>query len=366
MKAAYKFHEMGQSLWQDGITRGMLDGGRLMRAIEEWSVTGLTFDPFLFTQAIRSSSVYDDAIGKRLKKEMVGEKLLFDLALEDLRHAADLFRPIHDRTDGLDGWVAIGVSPLIAHEAGSVLAAAKDLYRRAGRPNFMVTIPGSRVCLPAVEEAIEAGVPVNVGLLFSREHYLAAAEAFLRGTERRIAAGLSPGIASIASLSIGLWDAAVAGRAPDGLDNQLGIAVAGSTYKACRELLQSPRWERAFHAGARPHRLLWAGSGAPVSNGRAPSCAVGLAAPMTIHTMPEGALEKFFEPGEPCLPIPADGGDCEFVLARFQESSIQIEALADQFQNEEVDRSVKSWIELLSVLASKSAALAAPRSQPSL
>jgi len=366
MNATQPFHELGQSLWLEGITRDMLDGGRVKQAIEEWAVTGVIFDPVLFIPAIRSSPSYDAAIGKKLKKEMVGEDLLFDLALEDLRYAADLLRPIHDRTDGVDGWAVIGVSPLIAHDAGRVLAAAKDLHRRAGRPNFLVTIPGSRVCIPAVEEAIEAGVPVNVGLLFSREHYLAAAEAFLRGTERRIDAGLSPGIASIASLSVGRWDAAVAGRAPDGLDNQLGIAVARSTYKACRELLHSPRWERAFHAGARPHRLLWAGSGAAASNGRAPSYAVGLAAPMTIHKMPEGALEKFFEPGEPCLPIPADGGDFESVLARFQKSGIQIEELADQFQNEEVDRDVKSWIELLSVLASKSATLAAPQSQPSL
>lgn len=358
MKAAHKFHEMGQSLWQDGITRDMLDGGRLQRAIEEWSVTGAAFDPFLFTQAIRGSSIYDDAIGKRLKKEMVGEELLFDLALEDLRRAADLFRPVHDRTDGVDGWVAIGVSPLVAHDAGSVLAAAKDLYRRAGRPNFLITIPGSRVCLPAVEEAIEAGVPINVGLLFSRKHYLAAAEALLRGTERRIAAGLGPGIASIASLSIGRWNAAVTGRAPEGLDNQFKIAVARSTYKACRELRHSPRWEHAFHAGARPPRLLWAGTAAAVPNGFTPGCAGTVAAPMTIHTMPEAVLETFFKRGEPCSPMPADGGDCESVLARFQESGIQIDALADRFQKEDLDLSVKSWIELLSVIASKCAVLA--------
>ncbi len=366
MKAANKFHEMGQSLWQDGITRDMLDDGRLKRAIEEWSVTGLTFDPFLFTQAIRSSSIYDDAIGKRLKKEMVGEELLFDLALEDLRHAADLFRPIHDRSDGLDGWVAIGVSPLIAHDAGSALASAKDLYRRAGRPNFLVTIPGSRVCLPAVEEAIEAGVPVNVELLFSREHYLAAAEAYLRGTERRVAAGLSPCIASIASLTVERWDAAVAGRAPEGLDNQLGIAVARRTYKAFRELLHSPRWERAFNAGARPQRLLWAGTGAAAAKENALSYAGALAAPMTVHTMPEGTLRDFFERKEPCSLMPAAGGDCESVLARFEDGGHHIDALADRFQEEEADWRVKSWIELLSVIASKCAALAAPQSQPSL
>ena len=261
MKATQKLHELGQSLWLDNITRDLLSKGDLKRYIEELSVTGLTSNPTIFDHAIKNSTAYDAAIRQKLKEGKSGEGLFFELALEDLTQAADLFRPIWDQTNGVDGWVSLEVSPLLAHDTASTLAAAKELHARAERPNLFIKIPGTKEGLPAIEEAIFAGVPVNVTLLFSREHYVAAAEAFLRGIERRIDAGLNPNVGSVASVFISRWDAAVMDKVPDALRDRLGIAIARRTYKACRELLTSPRWQRVYNAGARPQRLLWASTG---------------------------------------------------------------------------------------------------------
>src|SRR6201993_3346906 len=261
MKATQKLHELGQSVWLDNITRDLLTSGTLRRYIADLCLTGLTSNPTIFDQAIKNSLHYDSAIRSKLKEGASGETLFFQLAIEDLAQAADLFRPIWDRTNGVDGWVSLEVSPLLAHNTGSTIAAAKELHAQAERPNLFIKIPGTKEGLPAIEESIFAGVPVNVTLLFSREHYLAAAEAYLRGIERRIAAGLNPNVGSVASVFVSRWDAAVANEIPTLLNNQLGIAIAGRTYKAYRDLLASPRWQRAFNEGAIPQRLLFASTG---------------------------------------------------------------------------------------------------------
>lgn len=252
MKATQLLHNLGQSLWLDNITRDLLNSGTLERYINELSVTGLTSNPTIFDHAIKNSTAYDEAIRTKLKEGKAGEALFFELALEDITRAADLFRPIWDRTEGVDGWVSLEVSPLLAHDTTSTLAAAKDLHARAGRPNLFIKIPGTREGLPAIEEAIFAGVPVNVTLLFSREQYVAAAEAFLRGIERRIDAGIKPNVGSVASLFISRWDVAIMGKTPDALHDQLGIAIAKRTYKACRSLLSSQRWQRVVQHGRAP------------------------------------------------------------------------------------------------------------------
>ena len=261
MNATGTLHDRGQSLWLDNITRELLESGTLARYINELSVTGLTSNPTIFDHAIKNSSRYDAAIRSKVNEGKSGEALFFELALEDLTRAADLFRPIWERTGGVDGWVSLEVSPVLAHDTATTLAAAKTLHARAGRPNLFIKIPGTKEGLPAIEEAIFAGVPINVTLLFSSDQYLAAADAFMRGIERRVAAGLPPDVGSVASVFISRWDAAVTDRVPEALRNQFGIAIAKRTYKAYRALLDSPRWQRAFNAGARPQRLLWASTG---------------------------------------------------------------------------------------------------------
>src|SRR4249919_3273872 len=287
MNATRTLHELGQSLWLDNITRNLLRAGVLRRYIDEWSVTGLTSNPTIFDHAIKNSKDYDSAIKSKLAEGKSGEKLFFELALEDLTQAADLFRPIHDRTCGVDGWVSLEVSPLLAHDTKSTIAVAKDLHARAGRPNLLIKIPGTPEGLPAIEEAIFGGVPVNVTLLFSDDQYVAAADAFMRGIERRIEAGLPPNIGSVASVFISRWDVAVAGKVPETLNNQLGIAVAKRTYKAYLDLLRSPRWMRAYNAGARPQRLLWASTGTKDPKASDVVYVNLLAAPFTVNTMPE-------------------------------------------------------------------------------
>jgi transaldolase len=348
---------MGQSIWLDNITRELLDSGTLKRYIDELSVTGLTSNPTIFDHAIKNSSAYDAAISEKLREGKSGEALFFDLALNDLSRAAALFRPVHDRTDGVDGWVSLEVSPLLAYDTASTSAAAKDLHGRAGLPNLFIKIPGTKEGLPAIEEAIFSGIPVNVTLLFSREQYVAAADAFLRGIERRIDAGLNPNVASVASIFISRWDAAVAGKAPGPLTNQLGIAIAQRTYKAYRELLQSPRWQRAFNNGARPQRLLWASTGTKDPKASDILYIKALAAPFTVNTMPEGTLKALADHGEVGPIMAADGGDCEAVLAEFAKAGIDANALAAQLQDEGAKSFVKSWNELMGVIASKSAAL---------
>ncbi len=321
-------------------------------------MTGLTSNPTIFDHAIKNSSAYDAAIRKKVKEGKSGEDLFFELALEDLTRAADLFRPIWDRTRGVDGWVSLEVSPLLAHDTPSTLAAAKALHTRAGRPNLLIKIPGTKEGLPAIEEAVYAGVPINVTLLFSSAHYMAAAEAFMRGIERRVAAGLQPEIGSVASVFISRWDAAVKDRVPDVLRNQLGIAIAKKTYKAYRTLLGSPRWQRVFNAGARPQRLLWASTGTKDPSASDILYIKALAVPFTVNTMPEGTLKAFADHGALGGILTADGGDCEEVLARFASAGIDVDALANQLQDEGAKSFVNSWHELMDVIAGKSAALA--------
>ena len=357
MKATQALHNLGQSIWLDNITRDLLYSGTLARYIDEFSVTGLTSNPTIFDHAIKNSTAYDVAIRDKLSKGKTGETLFFELALEDLIRAAGLFRPVHEQTEGVDGWVSLEVSPLLAHDTASTLAAAKDLHTRAGQPNLFIKIPGTKEGLPAIEEAIFAGIPINVTLLFSREQYQAAADAFLRGIERRIDAGLKPGIASVASVFISRWDAAVQGKVPESLSNQLGIAIAKRTYQAYRELLASPRWQRAFNAGARPQRLLWASTGTKDPKASDVLYIKALAAPFTVNTMPEGTLKALAEHGEIGEILPADGGDCEKVLAAFTKAGIDSDALAARLQDEGAKSFVGSWNELMDVIVAKSAAL---------
>jgi transaldolase len=360
MKATQLLHNLGQSLWLDNITRDLLETGTLERYVDELSVTGLTSNPTIFDHAIGKSTAYDNAIREKGGKGKSGEALFFELALADLTRAADLFRPIHDRTNGVDGWVSLEVSPLLAHDTAQTIAAARDLSARAARPNLLIKIPGTKEGLPAIEEAIFAGVPINVTLLFSREQYLAAAEAFLRGIERRIDAGLNPNIGSVASLFISRWDVAVTGKVPEDLRDQLGIAIAKRTYKAYRSLLGSPRWQRVYNLGARPQRLLWASTGTKDPKASDILYIKALAAPFTVNTMPEGTLKALAGHTDVGELLPADGGDCEEVLSRFVKAGIDIDALAAQLQEEGAASFVKSWNDLLGVIASKSAALNKP------
>src|ERR1700740_1105404 len=317
MKGTVNLRERGQSVWLDNITRALLRGGSLRRYIGELSVTGLTSNPTIFDHAIKNSTDYDGDISQSASRAKSPEDFFFDLALADLTRAAELFRHIFARTDGVDGWVALEVSPLLAHDTNSTVAAARDLHGRGGKPNLFIKIPGTPEGLPAIEAAIFAGVPINVTLLFSREQYLAAADAYLRGVERRIEAGLNPAVASVASLFISRWDVAISGKAPGELSNRLGIAVAQRTYKAYLELLASRRFQRATNAGARAQRLLWASTG--TKDPKAPDTLYvsGLAAPFTINTMPDGTLRAFADHGAVGDMLAPDGGDCERVLARF-------------------------------------------------
>jgi transaldolase len=360
LKATQLLHTLGQSIWLDNITRDLLDNGTLKRYIDELSVTGLTSNPTIFDHAIRNSTSYDSAIREKVSKGKTGEALFFDLALADLTRAADLFRPVHDRSNGVDGWVSLEVSPLLAYDTAHTLAAAEDLFARAARPNLLIKIPGTKEGLPAIEEAIFAGIPVNVTLLFSREHYVAAAEAFLRGIERRLDAGLNPNVGSVASVFISRWDAAVMDKLPDALRDQLGIAIAKRTYKAYRSLLGSPRWQRVYNAGARPQRLLWASTGTKDPKASDILYIKALAAPFTVNTMPEGTLKALAQHTDVGTLLPADGGDCEEVLGRFAKSGIDVDRLAAQLQDEGAKSFVKSWNDLMSVIASKSAALHEP------
>jgi transaldolase len=357
MKATKTLHDQGQSLWLDNITRDLLQNGTLARYIAELSVTGLTSNPTIFDHAIKNSTAYDAAIQQKVKEGKSGEALFFELALEDLTRAADLFRPIWDGTHGVDGWVSLEVSPLLAHDTASTLAAANDLHGRAGRPNLLIKIPGTKEGLPAIEEAIFAGIPINVTLLFSDLQYVAAADAFLRGIERRLAAGLDPQIDSVASVFISRWDGAVARTAAPELRNQLGIAMAKRTYKAYRSLLGSPRWQRIYNAGARPQRLLWASTGTKDPHASDVLYVRALAAPFTVNTMPEGTLKALADHGAVDGLLPSDGGDSESVLAQFADAGIDVNALADQLQAEGAKAFVSSWNDLMDVIASKSAAL---------
>jgi transaldolase len=357
MKATQLLHNLGQSIWLDNITRDLLTSGTLAKYIAELSVTGLTSNPTIFNQAIKNSAAYDPDIREKLRQGKSGEALFFDIALEDITRAADQFLSIWERTNSVDGWVSLEVSPLLAYDAKSTMAAAKDLFSRANRPNLFIKIPGTKEGLPAIEEAIFAGIPVNVTLLFSREHYLAQAEAFMRGIERRIEAGLDPNVGSVASIFISRWDGAVAGKVPDPLKNRLGIAMAEQAYVAARALLSSPRWQRTYNFGAHPQRLLWASTGTKDPQASDILYVKALAAPFTVNTMPEGTLKALAGHTELGRIMATDGGDCEDVLGEFAKADVDVRALAARLQDEGAKSFVASWNELMAVIGSKSAAL---------
>jgi transaldolase len=357
VKPTQQLHDLGQSLWLDNITRDILDNGTLKSYIDELSVTGLTSNPTIFDQAIKKSALYDPAIHDGMARGLSGETLFFDLALDDLTRAADLFRPIHNQTKGVDGWVSLEVSPLLAYDTATTLAAAKNLSSRGGRPNLFIKIPGTPEGLPAIEEAIFAGVSINVTLLFSREQYLAAADAYAKGIERRIAAGLPTNVGSVASVFISRWDVAVGTKVPEDMKDKLGIAIAQRTYKAYVDLLATPRWQKIKQAGYNPQRLLLASTGTKDPKASDILYIQALAAPNTVNTMPEATLKAFADHGEIKGVIPPDGGNCEEVLAQFAKAGIDIDALGEQLQSEGAAAFVKSWNELLGVIESKSAVL---------
>jgi transaldolase len=348
---------IGQSVWLDNITRELLDNDGLRTYINEFSVTGLTSNPTIFDEAIGNGSMYDDAIRAKSASGKSGEALFIELALEDLRRAADLFRPVFDATDGVDGWVSMEVSPLLASDTQGSIDAAVHIHQQGERRNLFVKIPGTPEGIAAIEESIYNGIPINVTLLFSREQYLAAAEAYLRGIERRIADGLDPRVASVASLFISRWDKAVSEKVPAGLHNKLGIAIGQRTYVAYRELLASERWSKLAKAGALPQRLLWASTGTKDPNASDTLYVEAFAAPDTIDTVPEKTLNAFADHGEVLSVMATDGGDAEEVLARFASAGVDVDALALQLQVDGAKSFVKSWQQLLQRIADKSAAL---------
>lgn len=346
-------YQMGQSLWLDNITRGLLDSGTLQRYIDELSVTGLTSNPTIFDHAIKNSNTYDAAIAQKVKHGKTGEALFFELAIEDLQRAADLFRPIHERTNGVDGFVSLEVSPKLAYDTQSTLAAAKQLHGAANRPNLFIKIPGTPEGLPAIEEAIFAGVPTNVTLLFSREHYLAAANAYLHGIERRIEAGLNPRVASVASIFVSRWDGALMGKTPDEFRDKLGIAMAERTYKAYCDLLDSDRWRRLANYGAHVQRLLWASTGTKDPQASDYLYIRALASPHTVNTMPEQTLLKLGEHGTLGRILSSGGGDAEELTFKISRLGIDTDVLGAQLQKEGAASFVKSWNEMMDVVASK-------------
>jgi transaldolase len=350
MKPTQRLHELGQSLWLDNITRTMLDDGTLERYIDELSVTGLTSNPTIFDKAIGAGHAYDEQIAELAGRGLEGEDLFFELALTDMRRAAKLFEPINERTDEVDGWVSLEVSPLLADDAEATIAQVRELHAKADC-NVFIKIPGTEAGRVAIEESILAGVPINVTLLFSREQYLGAADAFMRGIERRIEAGLDPSVPSVASLFISRWDVAVADEAPDELRNRLGIAVGKRAYRAYRELLDSERFQRLANEGARPQRLLWASTGTKDPDAPDTLYIEALAAPFTVNTMPEKTLLAVADHGELGEPLPADGGDAEDTLAAFAQAGIDVDALASRLQEEGAETFVGSWRELLDTVS---------------
>lgn len=357
MNATQRLHDLGQSVWLDNITRDLLSSGTLKHYIDELSVTGLTSNPTIFDHAIKNSNAYDKAIREGFVHDKSSEALFFELALTDITQAADLFRPIYERTNGVDGWVSLEVSPLLAHDTAKTVRAAKDLHTRAARPNLFIKIPGTKEGLPAIEESIFAGIPVNVTLLFSREHYLGAAEAVLRGIERRIDAGLNPNVASVASVFISRWDVAIADKVPDDLRNQLGIGMAKRIYAAYRSLLESERWQRLYNFGARPQRLLWASTGTKDPMVSDTLYIKALAAPLTVNTMPEATLKAVADLGGVGASLFESDIEVEGAMARFERSGIDIDILAAQLQDEGAKSFLQSWNDLMDVIASKSAEL---------
>jgi transaldolase len=359
MSATRDLHDLGQSLWIDNITRDMLGDGTLAAHISERDVTGLTSNPTIFEHAVAAGDAYDASIRASVERGKDGEGAFFDLALEDVTRAADLFRPIHDKTDGVDGFVSLEVSPLLVRDTEATLAQVKELHARGDRPNLYIKIPGTPEGLPAIEEAIFAGIPVNVTLLFSREQYLAAADAYLRGIERRVEAGLNPRVESVASIFISRWDVAVKDQVGPELKNKLGIAVVQRAYVAYLELLDSQRVQRLMNEGARPQRALWASTGTKDPEASDTLYIEAFASPLTVNTMPEKTLLAFADHGKVGQPLARDGGDSEQVIAAFEQAGVDVDALAERLQQEGADSFAASWKSLLEQIATKSQALTA-------
>jgi transaldolase len=356
VKPTQTLHERGQSLWLDNITRGMLDSGRIRRFIDRYAVTGLTSNPSIFDKAIESGD-YDDAIRAKARKGPASEDLFFKLAIEDLQRAADEFLPIHERTDGVDGWVSLEVSPLLAYDTAATIEAAKTLHRRAARRNLFIKIPGTTEGLPAITKCVASGVPVNVTLLFSADHYRAAADAYLTGVQRRVDQGLDPAVGSVASVFMSRWDVAVAATVPDHLKDRLALAVGLDTYRAYRRFMDSDRMQRLENAGARIQRLLWASTRTKDPAASDTLYVHGLAAPFTINTMPDRTLEAFYDHGEVGAPMPADGGDADEVLARFADAGVDVAALAERLQREGAETFATAWNDLMTRISAQSASL---------
>lgn len=356
MTPTQQLHDLGQSLWIDNITRGLLDDGTIARYIADYAVTGLTSNPAIFEKAI-ATGAYDVAISHKAAAGKRGEELFFDLAVEDLQRAADLFAPAHAATDGIDGWVSLEVSPKFAYDAASTVKEAADLHGRADRPNLFIKIPGTTAGLPAIEATIAAGIPVNVTLLFSAEQYLAAADAYMKGIERRIAAGQDPNVASVASVFMSRWDKAVEGQVPAELENKLALAVGAEVYRAYCELLDSDRWRRLEGTGARPQRALWASTSTKTAGASDTLYVTGLAAPNTVNTMPDVTLEAFHDHGELAGTLPVDGGDCDAVLAAFAAVGIDKLALAAKLQTDGANAFVQSWDVLIAAIGAQTEAL---------
>lgn len=358
MKPTEQLHKLGQSLWLDNITRDMLDDGTLRRYIDELSVTGLTSNPSIFNAAMAEGHAYDDGIRAKAQAGASVEELFMELALEDLRRAADLFKLTFERSGQRDGWVSMEVSPLVAFDTEASIRAAKDIHRQAHRPNLYVKIPGTPEGLGAIEESIFQGIPINVTLLFSRDQYVAAAEAYMRGIERRIAAGEDPRVSSVASLFVSRWDVAVKDKVPAELRNKLGVAVGGQAYRAYRELLASPRWQSLANAGAHPQRLLWASTGTKDPSAPDTLYVEALAAPDTVDTMPDKTLLAFADHGAVNGVLAEDGGDSASVLAQFERAGVDLGALATKLQRDGAQSFVTSWNELLERMTHKTEALA--------
>jgi transaldolase len=355
MNPTKQLHDLGQSIWLDNITRGMLDDGTLQRYIDEHHVTGLTSNPSIFDKAISGGSDYDDAIGELLAEGKSGQDLFFELALQDLRRAADLFKPAFHASDGKDGFVSLEVSPLLADDTRGSIESARVLHDKAQRDNLFIKIPGTPAGLPAIEESIYRGIPINVTLLFSREQTLAAAGAWMRGIERRIGEGLDPDVDSVVSLFVSRWDVAVADKVPADLKDRLGIAISQRTWKAWQEFREAPRWKKLVAAGAHPQRLLWASTGTKDPKASDTLYVEALAAPDTINTMPDKTLLAFADHGKLHGPMADDGGDCEKVIAEFNAAGIDDAVLAGQLQKEGAEKFVKSWNDLLGKLEEKTA-----------
>jgi transaldolase len=356
VRATETLHERGQSLWLDNIRRSLLDDGTIARFIESYSVTGLTSNPSIFDKAIDSGD-YDDAIRSRSGSGLSDEDLFFELAVEDLQRAADLFRPVFDRTDGVDGWVSLEVSPKLAYDTAKTVAAASALHTRADRPNLFIKIPGTPQGLPAITEAIAAGIPVNVTLLFSADHYRAASDAYLAGVERRLQAGLDPAVGSVASVFMSRWDVAVAQEVPADLQDMLALAVGLDVYRAYRALMGSDRFLALENAGARTQRLLWASTSTKDPAASDTLYVHGLAAPFTVNTMPDETLEAFYEHGEVGDPLPADGSDADAVLGRFRDAGVDLTALAAKLQSDGASSFVGAWDELIGRIHTQRSAL---------